>query len=217
MPQNKTATQIKARMKTEQQQRDLGLASRTRRGANNKTAVLKAIAPDVEGVDQVLETQEEMVPPMTALNLARQQQCAGTPSMMPSFVQDFGYLANTPATLAVIEGAYEAPAGNDPYMVELLSCMEMPSALQVATPFYFVVNERENRIAWMKQKERTASEPSCLSFAHYKAVSQDEMLNSVDTSLQMIPLLVGFSPEAWQVITDVEILTKAGELRVEKL
>ena len=45
-PQNKTSTQIKARMKREQQQRDLGLASRTIRGATTKNAVLKAIAHD---------------------------------------------------------------------------------------------------------------------------------------------------------------------------
>ena len=40
------------------------------------------------------------------------------------------------------------------------------------------------------------------------------MLNSVDTLLHLVPLLVGFSPKAWQVITDVEILNKAGELPV---
>ena len=43
------------------------------------------------------------------------------------------------------------------------------------------------------------------------------MLNSVDTLLRMVPLLVGFSPEAWQVIPDVEILKKTGELQVEKI
>ena len=69
----------------------------------------------------------------------------------------------------------------------------------------------------MKQRERTAGEPSCLSFAHYKAASQDRMLNSVDILLRMVPLPVGISPDAWQVITDVEILKKAGELRVAKM
>ena len=107
--QNKTAAQIKARMKREQQQRDLGLASRTIRGAINKNAVLKVIAQDDEGVKRVLETQEEMVPAMAASNLARQQQCVGTPSMVPSFLADFGYLADTPAALAVIDGSYDPP------------------------------------------------------------------------------------------------------------
>ena len=121
----------------------------------------------------MLETQEEMVPAMTASNLARQQECEGTPSMMPSFLQDFGYLAATPAALAVIEGTYEAPAGTELYMVELLSYMEMTPSLQAATSFHFVVNQRENQLAWIKQKEGTSGEPSCLSFAQYKAASQD--------------------------------------------
>ena len=43
------------------------------------------------------------------------------------------------------------------------------------------------------------------------------MLNSVDTFLRMVPFLVGFSSEAWQVIKDVEILKKAGEFRVAKM
>ena len=165
----------------------------------------------------MLETQEERVPAMAASNLDRQQQCVGTPSMMPSYWEDFWYLADTSADLAVIEGTYEPPAGTDPYLVELLSCMEMPPSLQAATPFQFVVNKKENKMAWMKQREKTAGEPSFLSFASYKAVSHDEMLNSVDRLLQMVPLLVGFSPEAWQVITDVEILKKAGQLRVAKM
>ena len=68
-PHNKTSAQIKARMKREQQQRDLGLASRTIRGAINKNAVLKAIAIDDDGTEHVLETQEEMVPAMAEFNL----------------------------------------------------------------------------------------------------------------------------------------------------
>ena len=136
---------------------------------------------------------------------------------MPSFLDDFGYLADTPAALSVIKGTYVPPVGPDPYLVKILSCLAMPFTIREFTPSPFVVNERENRLAWMKQGERTSGERSCLSFSHYKAASQDQMLNSVDTLLCMIPLFVGFSPEAWQVITDVEILKKASELRVAKM
>ena len=80
----------------------------------------------------------------------------------------------------------------------------MPPSIQASPPFPFVVNERDNHLVWMKQREQTAEEPSCLGFSHYKAASLE-------------PLLVGFSPEAWQVITDVEILKKAGELWVAKM
>jgi len=81
-------------------------------------------------------------------------------------------------------------------MVELLECLEMRQSIKDSPPFNFVVDERENRLAWMKQREKTAGEPTCLSFSHYKAASLDPALNSVDTLLRMVPLLVGFSPEA---------------------
>ena len=62
-----------------------------------------------------------------------------------------------------------------------------------------MVNEQDNKLAWMKRPERTAGEPSYLGFSHFKAANQDPMLNSVDTLLRMVPFLVGFSTEAWQV------------------
>ena len=124
------------------------------------------IATDDDGAEHVLETQEEMVPAMAESNLRRQQQCQGTPSMMPSVLDDFGYLADTSAALSVIEGTYVPPAGIDPYLVELLSCLEMPPSIQAFPPFLFVVNEQDNRLAWMKQCEQTAGEPLCPGFSH---------------------------------------------------
>ena len=133
-----------------------------------------------------------MVPAMAESSLQRQLQCQGTPSMMSSFLDDFGYLANTPAALSVIEGTYALPVGTDPYLVELLSCLKIPPSIQASPPFPFVVNEQDNRLAWMKQREQTAGEPYCLGFSYYKVASLDPMLNSVDTLLRMVPLLVGF-------------------------
>ena len=61
--------------------------------------------------------------------------------MMPSFPDAFGYLADTPAALAVIEGTYVPPTGTDSYLAELLSCLEMPPFIQASPPFPSVVNE----------------------------------------------------------------------------
>ena len=55
--QNKTATQIKARMKIEQQQSDLGLASKTNRGATTKNDILKAIAKDEDTSSTIYNTR----------------------------------------------------------------------------------------------------------------------------------------------------------------
>ena len=69
----------------------------------------------------------------------------------------------------------------------------------------------------MSQRERTSGEPSVLSFAHYKTASMDDDLNEIDTMLRLVPLILGFTPEAWKFITDVEILKRAGEYKVAKM
>ena len=136
--------------------------------------------------------------------------------MDPLFISEFGYLCEKPAAQAVLDGTYEPPDGMNPYMIELLSIMKVSPSIRAKGPLDCSITPLENRAAWMSQKERTASEPSSLSFAHHKAASLDEDLNAVDTLLRAVPLHVGFSPKAWQTITDVEILKKKGEYRVSK-
>ena len=75
----------------------------------------------------------------------------------------------------------------DPYMIELLSIMKMSPSIRAKGPLDCSVSPQENRAAWMKQKERTASEPSALGFAHHKSASMDNDLNAVDTLLRAVP------------------------------
>ena len=50
---------------------------------------------------------------------------------------------------------------------------------------------------------------------HHVAGSEDPFLNEIDTLFRQLPCEHGFSPDSWQVITDVEILEKAGVYDVE--
>ena len=158
-----------------------------------------------------------MVPAMAASNLSRQQECLHTPPMLPPFTNDFGFLADTAAAQAVIDGTYIPPPEMDPYLIELLQAMKMPESIRLRGLLDTSITLDDNRSGWMKQKERTAGEPTCLSFSHHKTACLDPDLNSIDTLLRSVPLLVGFSPEAWQTITDVEILKKPNEFRVSKM
>ena len=180
-------------MRREQHQQILRIAARTIRQKIDKYSVLKAIAPNADGVDVLLETQAEMVAAtMVQSNLSRQQKCIGTPSMSPSFIADFGYLSKKPAALSIIAGTYLPPFGTDPYLVEFLECLQMPEAIQALCPFNFSVDAEKNRSAWMKQRGNTAGETTCLSFSHYKPAPIDPDLNSIDTMLCTAPLVVVF-------------------------
>jgi hypothetical protein len=50
---------------------------------------------------------------------------------------------------------------------------------------------------------------------HYAAGAEDSDLNEIDTLFRQLPYQHGFSPESWRIITDVEILKKAGVYDVE--
>jgi hypothetical protein len=52
--------------------------------------------------------------------------------------------------------------------------------------------------------------------AEVKAASQDVVLAAIDTHMRSLPYTKGFSPQSWQLITDVEILKKAGVYDVGK-
>ena len=214
---NSSAEQIRARMKREKNAIELGKAARAIRQRDNKHAVLKAVVTNAEGVDEELDSQDTMVQAMAESNRERQQKCLGTPSMEPLFVEDFGYLADTAAAIEVINGTYVAPEGMNAYLIELLDTMKMPDSIRAKGPLNCLVDADENRAAWKKQRENTAGEPSSLSFSHYKTASLDPDLNEIDTLLRLVPLLVSFSPAAWKIITDVEILKKAGDYRVAKM
>jgi hypothetical protein len=71
--------------------------------------------------------------------------------------------------------------------------------------------------AWRRQSEQTACEPHGLSFSHYKSVLQDKHLTRMDVRMRSLPLEVGFIPDEWKQITDVEILKKSGVYHVDKM
>ena len=134
-------------MKIEKNAIELGKAARAIRHRDNKHAVLKAVVTNSKGVDEELTSQATMVPAMAASNRERQQECLGTPSMEPSFVVDFGYLADTAAALEVINA----------YLVKRIDMMKMPDSICAKGPLNCLVYAAENRAAW-KNNEKTLLE-----------------------------------------------------------
>ncbi len=103
-------------------------------------------------------------------------------------------------------------------MKELLHELRMPQAIRDGIKKHGYISteisQDENRQGWKKRRLASA-EPSGLTMDHYAVGGEDELLNDIDTLLRQLPYRFGFSPEAWQTITDVEILKKAGIYDVE--
>jgi hypothetical protein len=142
-------------------------------------------------------------------NSQRFFQSSNTPFMISPLVDDFGYLADTPAAEQVLNGTYQTPDGTDYYAKLLLDQLYIPWEVTKMAPISLEISTDEHKQAWRKQNERTSSEPTGLSFNHYKAASKDPLLADFDATMRNIPYAKGFAPTLWKNITDVEILKKA--------
>jgi hypothetical protein len=138
--------------------------------------------------------------------------------MQEPMVSKFGYLVDTPDEQQVLHGCYEPSEGTDKYMKELLLELRMPQAIRDGIKEHGYISTKisqvENRQGW-KKRRLALSEPSGLITDHYVVRGEEELINEIDTLLRQLPYRLGFSPEAWQSITDVKILKKAGIYDVE--
>ena len=128
-PGNSSATAIRSRMRRERLARQLGRGGRRITEKGSKQGIFKAESIDSDGSIVEHHTQAEMIDAMRASNLSCQQQCLGTPFMSAPFTDDFGYLADTSAARDVISGSYNHSPQMDPYLVELLNVMAMPTSI----------------------------------------------------------------------------------------
>ncbi len=85
------------------------------------------------------------------------------------------------------------------------------------SPQSLYISAGEHAEAWKKQKIKTASEPSALGFPHYIVGAYHPAIAEVDAALRSAPYQLGFSPEDWHTITDLQILKKEQVYDVEKM
>jgi hypothetical protein len=84
--------------------------------------VMKLHNVDNDGTIMELHTKDEIEEAFFEENNGGYfSQSELTPPMQHPLLQDFGYLADTTAAKAVLNGTYEPPAGTDPYAIKILA------------------------------------------------------------------------------------------------
>jgi hypothetical protein len=137
--------------------------------------------------------------------------------MVEPLLSVLGYLGETPDVDRILAGTFIPPTGTDEYARKFLQELKMPESIREAGPFSNTITVEDHKWGWRRQKESTSAEPASLTFSHYKAACANDTIAAFDTDLRNLPYQYGFSPEPWQLITDVEILKKAGVYDVEKM
>jgi hypothetical protein len=178
--------------------------------------VTKVYQTDSEGIRTACETQQTMVKAFFKENDARFSQTEDTPPMQSPLIDDWGYLADTEAAENVLDGSYEPPKTVNWYAKELIRELRRPAIVQLHTPIPTHMSLEEHSRGWKKTKEK-AAEPSGPSMAQVKSASQDMTLAEIDVFMRNLPYEKGFAPQAWQLITDIEILKKIGVYDIEKM
>lgn len=79
------------------------------------------------------------------------------------------------------------------------------------------IDAADNTSGWKNQKEGTSLEPSTLGFSHYKTACLDNDLNKINTFSRDTPLMLEFSPTAWQTVANMQILKWSLEFYVDTM
>jgi hypothetical protein len=155
--------------------------------------VIKLYTLNDDGTIRELTTKKEMEQACMIENEDRFSQSSDTPFMTHPLLSDFGYLTDTAFYTQILQGTYQVPPDTDKYAALLLQELQKIDSSKIPSiPITLSVEEHIG--AWKKQKERTSSEPSGLTFSHYKAASKDKSLATFDTTLRAIPYQYGFAP-----------------------
>jgi hypothetical protein len=210
-----TAKELKSLIQVEKQRRQARNIKRMR-GKLGTGQVTKVYQTNEDGTQTVCETQETMVNAFFKENDSRFSQSELTPPMLSPLVEDLGYLAETEMADQVLAGCYEPIQEVDRYARELLQELRLPEIVRKKGYITITATPAEHTQGWKRTKEKSA-EPAGPSMAELKAASQDPVLAEIDTFMRNLPYTKGFAPRSWQLITDVEILKKAGVYDVEKM
>jgi hypothetical protein len=177
----------------------------------------RIVAPDADGTWVEFTSQDDIEAGCKWENSRRFSQTSPTPYMTWPLVEDFGYLAQGPATQAVLAGTYVPPPGTDIYARKLFPHLAMDPSVAAAPPMKIVFSIEDHIKGWRKAREFTATGPSGLTFSHFIAATYDPLLASFDATMANIPYATGYSPIRWQSGTDVMIPKSTISLRVDKL
>jgi hypothetical protein len=177
----------------------------------------RIVAPDYDGNWVEFTSQEDIEAGCQWENTRRFSQTATTPFMTSPLLEDFGYLAQGPATTAVLNGTYTPPLGTDFYAKKLFKELKMDPRVMAAPPMKVIFSVEQHIKGWRKAREFTASGPSGLTFLHFIADTYDPMLALFDATMANIPYATGYSSLRWQSGTDVMIPKSVASLRVDKL
>jgi len=131
--------------------------------------------------------------------------------------QDFGYLANTPASNAVLDGTYTMPPESDQTTAKLFEEIAKIRALIPKDSVSIKITPNQWKRYWQVVNEETSSSESGLHFGHYKVGRLSDIIAHYHTARGTVTLAHAIQLERWSRGLSVMLETTLGVTLATKL
>jgi hypothetical protein len=111
--------------------------------------------------------------------------------------QDFGYLANTPASHAVLDGTYKMPPESDPATAKLFAEIAKIRAIIPKDSVSIKITPNQWKLYWQVVNEETSSSKSGLHFGHYKVGRLSDIIAHYHAARVTVTLAHAIQLERW--------------------
>jgi hypothetical protein len=129
----------------------------------------------------------------------------------------FGYMANSPASKAILDGTYEAPAGTDIATTALFEEIAAIRKKVPQNPVSIIINPEQWKQYWRAVKEETSSTKLGIHFGHYIVGSESDMISHYHAAWVTVTLAHAIQLERWSRGLSVMLEKTLGVTLVTKL
>ena len=130
---------------------------------------------------------------------------------------DIGYLGNTRATRAILEGTYDFPPEMDTHTRLLLEEAHKVFSTKTAEEISTFVSVEDFQYFWRRADEFIQSSYSHIHFGHYKAIAHDRFLSSLQAAKLSLAARTGIPLDRWGAGLTVLIEKEFGNIYLEKM
>ncbi len=129
---------------------------------------------------------------------------------------DFGYLANTPASRAVLDGTYKVPADSDEATAKLFTEIAAICTIIPKDSVSIIITPDQWKRYWKVVNKDTSSLESGLHYGHYKVGSKSDIITHYHAARVTVTLANAIQLERWSRGFSVMLEKTLGVMLVSK-
>ena len=167
--------------------------------------------------DRLFDTRDEVEKHAARRLTDRFKLARDAPISSGQLFDDIGYLGDTTATRAILEGTYEFPPEMDPHTRLLLEEAHKIFSQKSTEEISNFVTTDDYQYFWKHADEFVSSSYSNVHFGHYKAMAQDKYLSSLQAAKLSLAARTGIPMDRWGQSLTVLLEKEFGNIYLDKM